>query len=143
MLPLTPCADNSPYNPCASSAGNPLLISPDVLKEDGLLDEDDLQDVPSFPEDQVDYARMKAWKMRVLQKAWENFRYRAATLQKRQFQVYCEGNGNSWLEDYALFMSLQDAHQGQPWIYWPSTLRKREPNALKAYPRSSGGPEMW
>ncbi|MBI4800740.1 MAG: 4-alpha-glucanotransferase, partial [Desulfarculus sp.] len=39
MLPLTPTEPgrgNSPYNSASSFAGNPLLISPELLVEDGL-----------------------------------------------------------------------------------------------------------
>jgi 4-alpha-glucanotransferase len=35
-----------------------------------------------------------------------------------------------WLEDYALFRALKDAHGGAPWWQWPGALRDREAAAL-------------
>jgi len=38
-----------------------------------------------------------------------------------------------WLQDYALFMAIRHAYQGQPWSQWPSDLKFREPNALAEF----------
>ncbi|MCD8021386.1 MAG: 4-alpha-glucanotransferase [Clostridiales bacterium] len=73
-LPLGPSGNhNSPYQCYSSFAGQPLLISPELLKKDGFLSEDDLMDVPNFPEDHVDYTQVKEYKGKLFQKAFENF----------------------------------------------------------------------
>ena len=36
-------------------AGQPLLISPELLLQEGLLAESDLSNVPAFPEEEVDF----------------------------------------------------------------------------------------
>jgi 4-alpha-glucanotransferase len=41
----------------------------------------------------------------------------------------------SWLDDWALFAALKDAHRGSPWLAWDEPLRRRDPAALA---RSAG-----
>src|SRR5256885_7912380 len=53
ILPLNPPGfGNSPYGCLSSYAGNPLLISPDRLVRDGLLDD---ATAPRFPDDHIDF----------------------------------------------------------------------------------------
>ena len=53
-LPLGPTGGhNSPYQCFSSFAGQPLLISPELLLQEGLLAESDLSNVPAFPEEEV------------------------------------------------------------------------------------------
>src|SRR3989337_1689512 len=54
ILPLTPTdlmGGNSPYNSLSASAGNTLLISPELLVDSGFLTKEDLEAPPSFPND--------------------------------------------------------------------------------------------
>src|ERR1700736_1943792 len=61
LLPLNPPGyGNSPYGCHSSYAGNSLLISPQLLLQDGLLDA--LDEVPQFPEDRVDFDRVAPFK---------------------------------------------------------------------------------
>src|SRR5579884_2913581 len=53
ILPLNPTSGgfgNSPYSSPSAFAGNPLLISPDLLVEDGLLLKSDIEDDSPFPD---------------------------------------------------------------------------------------------
>ena len=36
----------------------------------------------------------------------------------------------AWLDDWALFVALKDAHGGLPWFAWEESLRRRDPAAL-------------
>src|SRR3970040_2179340 len=55
VLPLGPTGYGaSPYQCFSAFAGNPLLISPDRLLEDGLLLRSAVRSVPDFPADRVD-----------------------------------------------------------------------------------------
>jgi len=57
ILPLGPTGyGNSPYMCFSAFAGNPMLISPQLLVEDGLLDATALESPPGFPGHRVDYA---------------------------------------------------------------------------------------
>ena len=58
VLPVVPTGyGESPYASPSTFAGNAALISPDLLVEDGLLEEADLADLPSFPTDHVDFPK--------------------------------------------------------------------------------------
>src|SRR3954470_10933496 len=62
ILPVTPTGvGDSPYGAFSAFAGNPLLVSPDLLLAEGFLGTEDLQDVPAFPTDRVDYGAVVAW----------------------------------------------------------------------------------
>ena len=51
ILPLCPPGPGfSPYSATSTFAGNPFLVSPELLVEDGLLKAGDIQSPPSFPE---------------------------------------------------------------------------------------------
>src|SRR6266511_3405167 len=55
VLPLHPAPHGSPYGASSAFAGNPLLISPDRLVEEGLLRADALAEVPEFASGRVEY----------------------------------------------------------------------------------------
>ena len=74
MLPLGPTGyADSPYQCFSALAGNPYLISPDLLIEDSLLTHTDLGS-PDFPHNHVDYGRVIPYKLALLKKAWERFK---------------------------------------------------------------------
>jgi 4-alpha-glucanotransferase len=129
ILPLGPTAyGDSPYQSFSAFGGNPYLVSPDALHEDGLIDAGDLQGV-SFPAERVEFGPVIGFKIRVLARAWENFRRGRAAHLRSRFEEFI-GKQQHWLQDYALFMALKDAHAGRGWQAWPRELRLREPAAL-------------
>jgi len=131
ILPLGPTGyGNSPYMSFSALAGNPLLLSPDILLEKGLLTPEDIQDIPQFPLDKVDFEKVITWKMPILRQAARNFNQNTNTFKYRQFEGFCHGN-SFWLDDYALFMAILDTQGGKPWTEWPDELRNRDWNALK------------
>jgi 4-alpha-glucanotransferase len=131
MLPLGPTGfGDSPYQCFSAFAGNPYLISPQALVEDGLLWTDDLTDLPDFSPDVVDYGPVIDWKIRVLKRAFGHFQGRLGDDMRSDFIEFRRQN-QEWLEDFALFMALKDAHDGAPWIAWEDTIRKRDPQALE------------
>jgi len=103
ILPLTPTGfGDSPYSSFSAFAGNPLLISPDVLREEGLLDN---IDAPPFPEDAVDYNGVHAFKDAVLRRAFDRFKTHGGPIQAAHDEFV--RTNDDWLEDYALFMALK------------------------------------
>ena len=59
ILPLGPTGyADSPYQSFSAFAGNPLLISPDVMVRDGLMPAHMIEDVPALPNDEVDFGRV-------------------------------------------------------------------------------------
>lgn len=125
ILPLGPTGyGNSPYQSYSSYAGNPLLISPERLADDGLLGPADWADMPEFPEDRVDFDAVIPAKERLLRRAFEN-----AGLLPDGFDDFVAANAG-WLDDYALFMALKESHGGAAWFDWPHPLVTRDPDAL-------------
>jgi 4-alpha-glucanotransferase len=121
ILPLSPTSlifGNSPYMSFSAFAGNPLYISPQYLREQGLLDEDDLK-APSFSNYFVEFDRVISFKKGLLGKAWKNFQTSPG---KTRFFDFCR-RASSWLNDYALFMSLKQKYSQAPWYEWPSEIR--------------------
>ncbi len=130
VLPLGPTGyGDSPYQSFSSFAGNPLLISPDLLVADGLLTADDLGEVPDFPEDRVDFGSVIDYKQRLLRRAYDNFLGSGTTELREQFLRFAHQSA-WWLDDYALFRALKDAHGGAEWTQWDRHLRDREDLAL-------------
>lgn len=130
VLPMGPTGyGDSPYQSFSAFAGNPLLISLDLLAEDGLLDSASLDAAPAFPEDAADYGLVRAFKQPLLVRAWRNFRERPGALAE-PFARFCSANA-AWLEDYALFMALKEAHGGEAiWTRWEPGAAARSPDAL-------------
>ncbi|GAL93289.1 4-alpha-glucanotransferase [Microcystis aeruginosa] len=131
ILPLGPTGyGNSPYMSFSAIAGNHLLISLDILREKKLLSDADLENIPDFPLDQVDFDKLIAWKIPLLRKAASNFVKGSDTILYKQFAGFCGGNAD-WLEDYALFMALSHAYPGKVWMEWPTEIRERHWGALE------------
>lgn len=131
VLPLGPTSyGDSPYQCLSAFAGNPYLISPDFLKNDGLLVDDDFADMPAWPENRVDFGMIYQWKPALLDKAYRRFDAMPDTPLRAEFDAFCLDNA-SWLSDFALFMALKDYYNGDSWNQWKSLpLRGHEPEAL-------------
>jgi 4-alpha-glucanotransferase len=129
-LPLGPTGyGDSPYQSLSSFAGNGLLISPDWIIEDGLLNANDCQG-PSFSETAVDYQAVASFKHRLLEKAWNNFQSQAHADLQNACQNFRTDQAH-WLEDYALFQALKARYNGAYYLQWPAELVRRDPAALE------------
>ncbi len=132
VLPLGPTGyGDSPYQSFSSFAGNPYLISLEEVVQMGLLDRQVLDEAPDFPRARVDFGAIYTWKLPVLRQAADTFEARAIPDQKTEFAHFCSAQA-SWLDDFALFMALKDAHTGAAWNQWPLDLRSRQAPALQA-----------
>jgi 4-alpha-glucanotransferase len=121
VLPLGPTGfGDSPYQSFSTFAGNVNLISPELLVRDGLLSHDDLGG-HSFPADRVDYEKVGPFKLGVVKRAYENFRTGHAGHLRGAYEAFV-GDRQAWLPDFALFMALKDARNGEPWYDWPPEL---------------------
>lgn len=130
ILPLGPTGyGNSPYLAYSALAGNPLLISPEQLLGNNLLDQEDLNNLPDFSVDRVDYDAVIATKMPLLKKAAFNFQQRASESDLEKFNQFRDRH-SEWLDDYALFMAIKEANGGKSWYQWDKSLSSRQPEAL-------------
>lgn len=127
-LPLGPTGySNSPYQPLSSFAANGLLISPDLLIEEGLLERSDCRRFPSGTT--VDYNAVIPFKHRLIERAWANFKAGARSDLRNDFDLFCDEQAY-WLQDYALFRVLKGKYEGVDYLEWPRELLFREPAAL-------------
>lgn len=129
--PTDPISQHSPYSSISAFAGNELLISPQLLVKDGLLEPKDIEHRPNFPAEHVDFEGVKPYKDSLLERATANFekhptQYKAL---KRDFDGFLKAQ-NFWIEDYALFSVIKKHHGGAIWTSWPKGLRDRNRNAL-------------
>ena len=89
VLPLGPTGGgSSPYTSASTFAGNPLLISPERLVEDGLLDPAELENGPRFPPERVHFSGARDWKDRLLRSAWEHFEDSAGAALRQEFSEF-------------------------------------------------------
>jgi 4-alpha-glucanotransferase len=127
-LPLGPTGyGDSPYQSMCSFAGNGLLLSPECLISDKLLDPSDC--ASHFPSAFVDYDSVIPFKEMLLQKVGTNFRAGKRTDLDLPYQEFCAAH-ESWLEDYALFRALKAKFRGSYYLEWPDDLVQRKPAAL-------------
>ncbi len=151
---------DSPYQSFSTFAGNPLMISPDILVNDGLLSDDDIAEIPYFDPCKIEYGRVIEYKYSLYRKAFAAFDKRT-----KGYTVFCRKN-KFWLDDYALFMALKnyfaekrkyggetpeykayrkslrkymtvnaikDCYYGASWNSFPEELRDRDPAAIAKY----------
>jgi 4-alpha-glucanotransferase len=130
ILPLSPTGyGDSPYQGLSAFAGNPLLISPEKLVEIGHLEESDLEDVPDFPKDRVDFGPIIEYKTELLKRAFSNFLKDSSPNEGQNFIQFCEDQA-FWLDDFALYMAVKESYDLQPWYSWDEEVMKREPGVL-------------
>jgi 4-alpha-glucanotransferase len=127
---------NSPYSALSAMAIDPVFIS--------------VAEVPEFQEmggeaslsreqrgwlDQarsartVQYRAVRDLKMPVLHEAFERFQRHSDGARRAAFEAFRQRE-RWWLDDYALFRALHEAHEARYWIEWEPPLRNRAPAAL-------------
>jgi len=111
VLPLGPAGSRqSPYQLFSAFAGNPLLLSLDRLLPLG-----ELENLPRFSEESVEFEEVVPWKTAALHRAFDRFQ------PDRDFDSFCI-NHAAWLDDFARFMALKDANGGVHWSAWDPKL---------------------
>ena len=127
LLPVCPTSyGDSPYQSFSTYAGNPYFLDLEELEQEGYLRREEYcgTDWESRPDD-INYGVLYEKRYPILQIAAERFSRSPAA----DFEAFCEEN-TYWLEDYALFMALKGANNGDSWQQWPGPVRNREPEAL-------------
>ena len=135
VLPLGPTGyGDSPYQSFSAFAGNPLLISLDLLVERGYLEPADLAARPPFPEDHVDFGWVLHWKLPVLARAAG--RFHAATRERDALAAF-EARHAHWLDDFARFMARKQPYPEPVQRYWQFEFF-RQWSGVKSYANQRG-----
>jgi 4-alpha-glucanotransferase len=130
MLPIGPTGgDNSPYQSSSAFAGNPLLISPERLVEQGFLNRQDIVLLVSEDDQNVNYPEAARWKTALLKKAYEHFAEQEHIGRHPEFDSFSKAE-SYWLEDFSLFSAIQEKEGSADWIRWQPELRTRKPDAM-------------
>lgn len=132
VLPLTPTGPGgSPYGSHSAFAGNAMLISPDLLVQDGFLALADIEGCRHFPEGRVDLGPVTEVKQGLLRRSWSYFRNFASPQSRYALEAFTFGEDQKfWLDDWALYMALKNRFEGTEWLRWDASLSRREPEAL-------------
>ena len=137
VLPIGPTGyGDSPYQCFSAFAGNPYLISPELLLNEGLLTEEEASTGHALAAGaDVDFSAVIPWKMDLLKRAFLRFQDTDPIGLREEFGAFRAQNAE-WLDDYALFMALKEEHGGGSWVDWPEPIRKRQEAALADARRS-------
>ena len=130
ILPLTPTdvrSGNSPYDSNSSFAGNSLLVSPELLAKESMIDTDLVERLSHPNASRVNYRAAAALKQKLIEKSYTKFKGNKVHI--FEFEDFCSEN-SYWLDDYSLYRAIS-REIGVPWYLWPSSLRDREDQALE------------
>ncbi len=129
ILPLGPTGyGDSPYQAYSTYAGNPYFIDLTMLCEAGYLTKAEC-DAVDFGDnyDDIDYGKLYHGRFPLFRKALPRFLENTPA----NFEAFCKKNV-SWLDDYALFMSLKNENGGASFDKWEKDLMLHKRSAVKA-----------
>jgi len=142
VLPLCPTGyGNSPYASSSAFAGNPYLISLELLSDWGWIGGDRITGLAGGG-GAVNFDAVERRKLPLLHEAAANFLDRGARDAKlaehwKAFEAFCAAESN-WLNDYAMYAVLRAKYNTGAWTEWPEAVRRREPAALEDVKREQG-----
>ncbi len=118
ILPLGPTDfTNSPYSGLSTFAGNPLLISPEELRDEGLLKEEELSQFLVENNGKVNFSLVRRNKSKMLELVYAKFRSRASDTMLKEYEEFINTE-KYWLNNYADFCTLKKINKGLPWSEW-------------------------
>lgn len=123
-------ANFSPYSSVSSMAGNILLISPELLVKDGMLDGNEIAGFRISDTDKVDFTAVSEMKNKIFAQAWQRFKTKTEKHLQKQFKKFCSEE-KSWLDDFAVYSVIKKQQGEKPWFEWPQGLKERTPAVLK------------
>ena len=114
----------SPYNCLSAFAGEPMLIDPRALLEEGLITEEELHArMDGMSDETIDYEHVRNKQQVLLRAAYS----------RRQDDSYKEFNP-FWLDEYSLFIAIKQHNNYQAWYEWQDAgLKSHDKNTLKDY----------
>ena len=130
ILPVGPTGyGDSPYQSFSTFAGNPYFIDLDELITMGILDRASCEAADFGPNPEyVEYDKQYENRYPLLRQAYASFVSQKMD-QQQDFTTFCEDN-LFWLDDYALFMAVKNANQGNSFSQWDKSIRLHKEEAL-------------
>jgi 4-alpha-glucanotransferase len=134
VLPLCPTGyGNSPYAGSSAFAGNPSLISLELLSNWGWIAGPRIAHLAGR-NGNVDFEDVELRKLPLVYEAARNFLHYGPTNpelapQWQRFLDFCVSEA-SWLNDYAHYAVFRRHFKTGAWTAWPKPLRHREPHAM-------------
>ena len=120
---------DSPYQCFSAFAGNPHFIDFNLLKEEGLLKEEDYNNINFGKEDdKIDYSIIFLERQKVFKIAFDNFE----KVKCNEFEIFKEEN-KFWLEEYSLYMAIKEHFNLKSWQEWDEDIRIRKHSSMKKY----------
>jgi malto-oligosyltrehalose synthase/4-alpha-glucanotransferase len=135
LLPINPTEagqGHSPYSAISSKAGNPLLISPELLVKGKLLGATKIKQYYLPRNSKLDFAKAEEVKYKLFDEAYKNFVSADFGQLREDFQQFCLKE-KSWLDDFALYSVLKKQNGGKPWYEWETDLKQRSTEALQQF----------
>jgi len=108
---------NSPYSSMSTFAGNHLLISLDLLVEDGLLDFKILEGYQAVDLHKIIFNDVINFKLPILKQVGRNFDKKASVEMKISFEQFCIDQ-SYWLDDYSRYWALKEENDQKSWFEW-------------------------
>jgi 4-alpha-glucanotransferase len=134
ILPVNPfdvSRTYSPYSPLSAFAGNTLLISPELLKEQKLIDK--AEEIKTFKKPgHAHFEKAEKLKKKLIEHAYVRFKKNQDQQLIDSFHSFCNQE-KYWLDDYALFVTIKQQLGNSEWHNWPQELRDREHGALVSF----------
>ncbi len=131
VLPVGPTGyGESPYQSSSVFAGNPLLISCRLLRDEGLLSYKDAEELTPTNPEKIDFEAVRENKMMLLRRCFTE----SAEKMSRQLDLF--RSEHPWVTDFALFTALKEHFGGKMFSAWPDRdIICRKPEAIEKYSR--------
>ncbi len=113
---------DSPYQCFSAFAGNPYLIDPEILYEQGYIGKEDASKEKNTGK--VNYGSLYEKRTALVKKAAE-----AVDVNSAEYSSF-ERQNQFWLEDYALFMALKEYEKMKPLKDWEEEFRLPDADIL-------------
>jgi malto-oligosyltrehalose synthase/4-alpha-glucanotransferase len=137
LLPINPTEagqGHSPYSAISSKAGNPLLISPELLAKENLLSYGELKPYQLPNGAKADYTKAEEIKNELFEIAYQNFLSGGFAQLQNEFERFCEKE-KEWLNDFALYAVLKKQNSGKPWYEWDDDFKQRSSDIIEKFSR--------
>lgn len=135
LLPINPVDGGnlySPYSSSSSMAYNHLLISPEMLVDEGLIAAGDIAQYKIPAEDHVNYTHAEMAKSALLDIAYANFCSKTFMELSHAYKAFCSKEAH-WLDDFVVYTALKSKYNGQPWYQWDDEYKLRNEESIKRF----------